>query len=800
MTKTIMLAGVAAFALASVPANAQAPADAAGASDAPADIVVTAQKRSERLQDVPVAVSVVGGDALAKLSTNNIEDTQRLIPTLTFIKGNTTLNSALFLRGIGTTNLSIAAEPSVSTVLDGVVLARAGEAFGDLFDIERIEVLRGPQGTLFGKNASAGVVSVITRQPRDEFEGYLDIGYFDRAEYKVKAGVGGPLGGGWKAGVSAFYGNHDGNIRNLTYNQWVNGYERWGVRGQLVGEIGNLSVRAIADYRKANDDCCSFVVIPNPSQAALPAVFGVLAPFRGDATRENVQNRITRTLETSWGLSLQGDLALGRHTLTSITSYRKFDNTEFRDGSWVSQPYLGVPAAPPPTGAFPLVRDEAPQTSSTFTQELRLTSPTGGFVDYVAGAFFYKADARRTYTRTNTICTASPAAALPSGLTPCPTGSTFATVQGVANFGSTFINYAVFGQATWHFAERLRLTTGLRYTHDNLKVDHIRVTTGLVPAIGSSGIATSSDAGTVAGFLANGVLGAPNGIPWRGETSADNLSGKGSLEYSFSPEHMGYVSYARGYKGPAFNVLFGFSAINTAPIAAELSDSFEAGLKNSMWGGRAVLNLAAYYVKVKNYQSNFPTTIAGAVAATIINAGDVSSRGFEADFLFRPTRSLTVNGGVAYTDAHVDRFRDPPAAMAGNALVPGTPLAFAPKLKGTVGATYTVEPGAMPFGLEFNAQASFQDKQLSTLQATNTPAQVQLFGGLTIPAYEQVDLSIAAVGPDKRWRVAILVKNLFDKSYASWINTGGPGGTLLALYPRDADRYFGVTARVNFGK
>lgn len=795
MTKNLMLAGVAAFALMATPAGAQtAPAPDAASDAAPAEIVVTAQKRSERLQDVPVAVSVVSGADLQRLSTNNIEDSTRLVPALTFVKGTTGLNSALFLRGLGTTNFSIAAEPSVSAVLDGVVLARAGEAFGDLYDIERIEVLRGPQGTLFGKNASAGVVSIVTREPGDTLGGYVDVGYFDRNEFKAKASIGGPIGNGWKAGITGFYGNYDGNLYNSTTRQFVNGYKHYGGRLQIIGDVSeNLRVKLLADYRNADDDCCAFVVgALNPTAATVPAVAAVLAPIQGAATRRIVQSRNTRTTEETWGASLQADLTLGEHTVTSITSYRKWNNTEIRDGSWVDQVYTTVP----------LIYDDGPQKSSTFTQELRLTSPTGGAFDYVLGAFYYRAKARRIFTRLDTYCTASVAAPLPSGLVPCPAGSTIVNPRGTADFGSVFENYAAFGQGTLHLSEKLKLIAGLRYTHDTVSADHIRTTnfTGTAfPGVGNpAGIGAAFDAGVNAALNSTGT--GANGVPWTGSTSSNNLSGKVAVDYNFNPNHMIYASYARGYKGPAFNVFFNMQFFNTAPIAPELSDSFELGLKNSMFGGRVILNLTGFYVKVKNYQSNFPTTVNGAVTTTIINAGDVSSRGFEADWLVRPSRNFTVSGGVSYTEARVDLFNPPPAAQAGNAIVPGTPLAFAPKFKGSLGVTYTLEPAALPFGIEFGAQATFTDKQLSQLQAINTVAQIQTQGAVTIPAYEQVDLTIAAVDADDRYRVGFVVKNLFDKPYPSTIGTGGPGGTLLYQIPRDADRYFGITARINFGK
>ena len=777
------LAALPLVALVASPALA-ADAPAADTNAAPAEIIVTAQKRSEPLQKVPVAVTVVSGDALARLSTNNIEDTQRLVPALTFVKGDTSLNSALFLRGLGTVSFSIAAEPSVTSVLDGVVLARAGESFGDLYDIDRVEVLRGPQGTLFGKNASAGVINIVTKEPGKTLGGYIDLGVFEGGEYKAKASLGGPIGTNWRAGITGFYSEYKGNIHDLTTGSKINGYKHYGLRGQVIGDVTDtLHVKLIADYRKADDQCCAFVPgaissLASPTQIAQSAI---LAPLLGAATRGSIQSLPNRTEEQTYGASLQADLALGGHTLTSITAWRKWDNEEIRDGDWVDQLYRSVP----------LIHDDGPESAHTFTQELRLTSPTGGFVDYVVGAFYYQAVAQRTYTRADTYCTASTATALANGLIPCPAGqSTLAHPVGTAVFGSTFDNLAAYGQATWHIASAFRAVTGVRYTHDKVSAYHER-TTNPDGVAGPAGIAGNFDANVATG-------GTFNGTPWTGQTSSNNLSGKVALEYDIAPHHMLYGSFSRGYKGPAFNVFFNMGAANTAPIAPELSDAFEVGLKNSFAGGRVIVNLDGFYDKVRNYQANYPTTVNGTVTTTIINAGTVSTRGGEIEVLLRPTSNLTINGGYAYTDAHVDLFNQPPASQAANAIASGTPLAFAPKSKGNLGVVYTVEPKGLPFGLELSAQGTFSSKQISTLAPSNSAAQIVAFNGQYINAYGQVDITVAAVDLQKHWRASLVVKNVFNDHFASTIGTGGPFGTFLYQIPRDSDRYFGGTLRYTF--
>ncbi len=329
MKRAILMAGAASLALLiSTPALAQTanPAPAAETADESGEIIVTAQKRSERLQDVPLAVTVVSGDVLEATGKVSLEGAQYLVPSLNFLKSGTTLNQSLFLRGVGTATFSIAGEPSVSTVLDGVVFSRAGEAFSDLLDIERIEVLRGPQGTLFGKNASAGVVNIVSKRPTKEAGGYVELGYFTNAEYRARAALNLPLGENVRSRISGYYSNYDGNIRNTAVNRIVNGWEHYGFRLQVEAEpTPDLTLNFIADYHRNNDDCCAPVVGTLPINTATGATttnastMALPTPL-GDRTRTIAQNLVTATKETGYGFSLQGDYALGDHTITSITS------------------------------------------------------------------------------------------------------------------------------------------------------------------------------------------------------------------------------------------------------------------------------------------------------------------------------------------------------------------------------------------------------------------------------------------------------------------------------------------------
>jgi iron complex outermembrane receptor protein len=777
MIRTALLGSAALFAVTLAAPLAAQTADTA--ADDGVEIVVTAQKRSERLQDVPLAVSVVSGAQLERAGSLNLENAQYLVPSLNFRKSGTTINQSLYLRGVGTATFSIAGEPSVSTVLDGVVLSRAGEAFSDLVDIDRIEVLRGPQGTLFGKNSSAGVVNIVSRRPGDELGGFVEGGFFfdNGNEYRVRAGIDLPLSANVRARVTGFYGEYDGNIFNdaPNVNRRVNGYQRYGVRGILEADASDtVKLTLIADWRKANDDCCAEVIGTAPTGVGALALAGIT--FAGDETRTIRQNLVTRTEEESWGVSLQADVELGNQTLTSITAYRNYKNREIRDGDWIGAPVAGVPQ----------LHDDGPQIGDTFSQELRLTSPADQFFAYVVGAFYSKADSERTFTRNVIQCNPAPTPlALVTCGTPGAPASTFPSAS--ATFGSVLTNVAVFGQSTLNFSDSFRGIFGLRYTIDQNSVFHSRRTLLTGP-----GIAASFDQGvfnSVRPGLINGDPAQATGQPFRTQTTQDNLSGKIGAQFDVNDDVMAYGTYSRGYKGPAYNIFFNLSASGTNVIEGEIADSFEIGLKNSLFDNTLILNVAAFYAKYKNFQANNPDLVEGVVITRFTNAGDVSTRGAELDLLWRPLTDLNISGGLAYTDARVDAFKAPPGAAV---IPPGTQLGYAPKWKGTLGIDYRIRTGGFA-DVALGMQAATQSSQLSLFDAS---AAVREQG--TIPAYSIVDAQIALVGQEDKWRLTFVAKNLFDESFAAAITNGGPGGSLRYIIPREADRYFGVTGRFNF--
>jgi iron complex outermembrane receptor protein len=738
---------------ASAPALAWA-ADAPDASSARLDeIVVTAQRRSENVQKVPIAVTVITGEDLEKRQTFSAEQLVQQVPSLTFRKGTTNVNSSLNIRGIGTTSFSAGSEPAVSTVVDGVVFARSGQAFFDFFDVERIEVLRGPQGTLFGKNASAGVVSIVTRRPSATTRGFAEASYFEGDEYRLRAGVSGPISDTLRGGVTAVYGKYDGSATNVYDGSKVNGYERVGVRGKLEWTPNDrLTVGLIADTVNAVDNGSADAIgyaTPGDSIIALES------PLKVGPSNRDINNDVAPvTKDSSWGYSGQVDYKLGDYTLTSITAWRGWGNTEVRDGDYTS--ILGWR-----TGTASS-RDVGVLDFHQFTQEVRLASPTGGFLDYVVGAFYYKTKQDNDFNRTNVACTST---TLAGGV--CATGaSTFAvTSNGTANFTTELENYAGFGQANLNFSKRLRGVAGLRWSHDQISFDFKRV----------SAFPTAT-AGVRPTFTAAGT------------TTTDGVSGRIGLQYDFSDAVLGYVNYSRGYKGPAINVFFNMQAFDTLPLEPETSDAYEAGLKSTLFDRRLVLNLAAFTTKFKGFQTTNFDTVAGTIVSRLVNAGEVSTKGLEVDAVARPIKNLTLNGGASYTDAKIERFFCPTGSPATCSAVNGQPLGT-PKYRWSLAADYRIETAALPFDIGLNTSVSHQG-------ASRPNANNPVLG----PAPEGFDLwdaTVSLLDRQDRYRLAFIVKNIGDEFYTT---AKIPSTYIRQQVPRDSERYVGISLRANFGR
>ena len=749
--------------LTALPALAQQAQPAQPAPTQLETITITATKRLQPLQSTPIAVSVLSGGTLEEGNLNNLSVITQQTPTVNFRTNASNKDSSLFIRGVGTISTSPGVEPTVSMVLDGVVTARPGQATLDLVEVERIEILRGPQGTLFGKNASAGVINIITRAPGKAAGGYVDLGWFQGGERRVRLGTNGELAANLVRGSIAFMdAKYDGNVTNVFDGSKVNGYDRQGVRGRLdITPDRNTTIVLIADRSKATDTTptgvpVSTTVLSYPTNAATssPLFAAALLPVvAGPENRTINADRMTTVQDTNAGISAQVDYQLAAHQITGIVARRTWKNTQLQDLDRLPQPYRN--------GGFHRSDDRGDLDFTQTSAELRVATTTKQFAEYVAGLFLFEGKNDETYRRDVTRCAASTAAALPSGLIPCSTGSTTLDF-GLANYGVRNKSTALFGETTLNFTPTLRAIAGLRYTQDDLSYYHERTAS----AAGVPGVAASRARVT-------------------GSTTKDAWSGRFGPQFEISKDMMAYATYSRGYKGPAYNVFFNMSPTQDNVLAPETSQSYEAGLKTELLDRRLRLNFAAFRTDYDGYQANVPDLVNGVIVTRLINAGKVQTEGIEVDLTARVTSEFTISGGVAHIKARVKNFFCPPGA-ANSCDINGKALPFSPDWKGSLRAKYT-QALAGGLTLDYGADLSWQSKVVFDLQ--QQPDSFQ-------KSYSIVNASIALVS-DKGWRVAVIGKNLADTSYSTLVQQN-PGAAITRYVPRDDKRYFGVTGRYDF--
>jgi iron complex outermembrane receptor protein len=736
-------------------------------------IVVTAQKVAEDVQDVPISITAVTSERLEATGTTSLEGLTQLVPSVTFRKGTTSANSAIVMRGVGTITFSIAAEPSVSTVVDGVVLSRSGQAFMDLVDADRLEVLRGPQGTLFGKNASAGLVNIVSKGGTDELEGTVRAEWFEGDEYRLRGSLSGPLGGDLSGRITGFYGSYDGNIKNIFggTSEDVNGYEHYGARGLIDYNGDGAKLRFIADYFQADDDCCADITTVSRG-ASLDAELGLPGGVgQGLDQRYVNHNLVTRTEDKQWSLTASGDFdVFESHTFSLIAGYRNWENREIREGDFLPRAVVGTAQ----------LHDDGTVKTEQFSVEARLASDQSLPFFYQVGAFYWKSDNQQVFTREVITCASSTSPVDPvSGLRPCNLADTVNTIFPTATSFSDVNsrNLALFGQATYRFSDMFALTGGLRYTWDDLDYTHTRAP-GVNAATGLPASGPGVSANPAGGMVASGGNGTNTSA---GDSSNGNLSGKAVLQFTPSDDVMIYGSFTRGYKGPAFNVFFNHTApTNAVPIDEETSDAFEIGLKSQFADNRVQLNVSAFTVEYDGFQANNFVLLNGATVTNLTNAGTVKSQGFEADLLAVPVDGLTLRASAAYADAKVKKFNPNPLTNAPDAR-DGTQLPLAPKFVYTLGAGYETDLG--PVKLYLDTDFRHVSQQFSDLGEQ----------GLIDP-YGIWNASIGISDPDDQYRLTFVVRNITDESYAL-LNVGN--GQRLQI-PRDADRYVGVTLRAGF--
>ena len=770
-------AAVGTAALLTAPAALAQAAQAANSVVSIDEIVVTAQKRAENVQDVPLAITAVRGETLAAMNITQPQQLSLIDPSVRFKQSLSNSASGLTIRGIGTSSFSAGIEQSISTVVDGVVLADPA-SLATLADIERVEILRGPQGMLFGKNASAGLVHFITNRPRlGEDSGLLHVQFGERGEQVLQAVGNVALGETLALRLVATHNERDGLVRNLAQNNVDTDPQDISTLTlkALWRPNDDLSVYVSADRTDNDAFCCSSTwrkVTPGYAPAVTNARYGIVA---GPKNLQVATNGPFQGKSTAQGASLQVDYGFSDLTLTSISAYRSVKREGFYDGDLTPVSYVDVNGGAGKT--------------DWFSQELRLTSPIGERFDYVAGLYLYHSKASsliRQRGQLSWIVPASNGAVIPV-VPGAPLGTVFETST-YNDINSTSL--AGFGQVGLHLTPKLDLIAGARVTRDEITLDYRRAQTP-------------------------GAVFIPGSVALTLHQAIDNtnLSWRIGPRYNFSDDIMGYVTVSRGYKGPGFS---GLSAANTLAdqrVQPEIPTSYELGLKTALLDRRLTVDAAIYSTTVKNFQAQVSDLSSATYSSRITNAGEIKTRGVEVSLVARPTRGLTMTAGGAYTHArYVDfngvqcYFGQPKIAQGGPCSAPpanpasldGFFNAAGRQLAGTAdwvyGASLAYERPLTP-GLRGFFQANWNWQSDVNYSASGDPGTIQ-------KAYGLLGGRLGVSAPDKAWSLALYASNLLDKRYAAQITPSpvtalNPGGYIQYFSP-DSVRRVGVSLDVSF--
>ncbi|RFJ31879.1 TonB-dependent receptor [Pseudomonas aeruginosa] len=698
-------------------------------------VTVTARRREEDSQKVPTPITVLGGETLEAQRISRVQDLQQVLPSVNvaYIHAR---QSSVAVRGIGNNPASDGLEGSAGIYLDNVYLGRPGMAVFDLLDIEQLELLRGPQGTLFGKNTTAGVLNISTRAPTFTAERTVEVSGGQDGYFQGRGTVSGPLGETLAGRLSAYRTRDDGYIKNIHDDNYLNGGERQGARGQLLFEPNeDFSLRWIADYNEEDSSNGSMVVYGGAERFWQRAALVGASPLRDPQRRKvNINGRQHvsvhqggSSLEANWNLA-------GGYRLTSISAYRYWHFTPANDEQ------LNVSA----------INDTGVEVHDRqFSQEIRLASPTGGAFDYVVGAYAFRQNlGNKTFTSYGPLADLYLLGANLGAL-----NDTYSKANGKIETDS----FALFAQGTWHLTERLDFTAGLRGTYEekNAKVERFAPLGGA--AVGGVGAA-----------VRNGQLGAYDS----GDLSQYNFAPSAllSLSYQFSDDLLGYASLSHGEKSGGVNLAVGSApsaGADSLLVGPERANDAELGLKSTLFDRRLLLNANLFWTGIHGYQA---TTLYQAPSSTqlvqvLANAGSVRSRGLEFEATALPLRGLTLNFNGSYNDVTYLSFKDAPCP-AEVSTRPGAPSSCDLTGQRVVGASKWIANlnGEYQWRLDdrFQPYVSASYAYRSAAEGTLDNSDLSKIDG-----YALVNLAAGLRSDlgDGQLDTSVWLKNAFDKDY-----------------------------------
>ncbi len=792
------------------PADEPAPAEEIGAPPMAVEkVIVTATRRETQLVKTPVAVTAISGKTIEAAEVENVEDLMAVVPSLVVTNNGHPFAYTTRIRGIGTQGDNPGLEAAVGTFIDGVYRSRPGVAMSDLGELERVEVLRGPQGTLFGRNTSAGIINVLSKKPTwgNEIWGEVTGGSYDLLA--TRGGFNAVIAPDALAARFNFVRQErEGYIdvnpgRADAYDG--NATSFWGGRGQFLYQPNqDVSVRVIADYAERKDECCSAVTLfagangrPSASDTTGPGVINFIeglevVPKIGKATTNQVDelvaygNRSTGANTTDKGISGELNWQFNGVKLTSITAYREWENDYGQDVDFSGADILYLA-----DGGLNFNKFE------TLTHETRLNGETG-WVNWLIGAFYSNED----ITRQQALRWGTEAEVFLSRHRFGPADNAWGTALGIGgamltpNTGYTdhytqnAESFAVFTHNVFHLTDDLDLIAGLRWTTEtkefsaNYQTDNqLGCTTlegiyGLDPSAAVTLAAATTQrafALTCAPFSRNALDGFTAANPHLQDRTEDEFSGIATLAYQFNSNVNTYATYSRGHKAGGFNLdrVFSDSAgsIVVPPVLpgpqtvrapdtsfdSELVDAYELGLKLATDDNRFQMNVAGFYQDFENFQLN---TFTG-VSFIVTSVPEVISQGVEIETFWSPFRDFTTNLGVAYTDARYGDGGDMTAFVTQNVglfALPGERLTHSPEWTVTGGFDYS-----FPFIDTLTAKLHMDGRWQSEMNTGSNldPRKIQ-------DAYAVFGAKIGFYSEDELFGLEFFARNLFDESY---INT-----------------------------
>ena len=784
------------------------------------EVIVTAEKRSENIQDVPISIIAMSAQQLQDAGVTDIKNMTVLTPGLTVTSTTSENSTTARIRGIGTVGDNPGLESSVGVVIDGVYRPRNGVGFGNLGEIEQIEVLEGPQGELFGKNNDAGVISITTQRPSMTFGVDATATYGNFNDREISASITGPLSSDSAGRLYAGYQKAEGWLHvddgpGPNTDNRSNDRNLYTLRGQyLLKPDDNLNFLLIGDYSKRNESCCDAVatylgpfapivnaLASNPALGGQPGATGIASGSGYQAYSNYPWTQRIRDM----GVSAQLDWTFDIATLTSITAWR--DNTIIagNDTDYTTVDILWEPASNGNLTDF-----------KQFSQELRLAGKAHG-LDWLVGGFF----ASELLTSTQTLwagndfdlyisglssASVTPPGQPPNfllipGLTNKLPGETF--VPGVAGYSDDFHqtskSYAFFTDETYAVDDKLSVTAGFRYTHEKKTLSSNYNDTdggaGCGSLLGAPGLAAINPASPEYQFLIGygcSVVFNPffNGMNTSQSLSENNVSGTVKLSYRFNDQLMTYISFADGYKAGGFNLGRVTNPAAANPLAPVLDtsfpeetvDSYELGVKSTLFDHSLRLDAAVFNQRYRDFQLNTYTGI----LFVVTSIPQVQSKGVEANFAWAtPLSGLNLSGGITYAFTNINEFGSAIALFSPERL--NDRLSFAPLWSGAMSATYQV-----PLTGSLTLRTSLSEKYNSSYNTGSNLDPRKLQG-----AYGLLNARIGIGAPDDTWAVEAWGANLANKYYYQVAFDAPFQYNQIDAFLGEP-RTFGLTARVKF--